>query len=721
VSGGGAADGRDGSTERLRVLLEHGSDVVFTFDDDLRVTQVIGQLQAVIGYPVDVALASPAFDNVLRADRPLLDDALARLRERPGHSEHLRLRARTASGEVRWVEVRITNLADRPEVGEWACTFWDATPDVLAEEEHRRLLEIFDLTSDLVLLIDARGRLRYMNAASRRFFGVDDGQYRNLRGHRWPEHLIVAPEVGQAIVAQGDDFEHWSGEVALPAGDGAFVTTALEILPHRLEDGTIDFYSVVGRDVSERKLLEASLERQATHDPLTGLPNRVLLFDRLASAVNGVRTAGSRHSTALLFVDLDHFKVINDSLGHALGDRLLRSIGGRIRTAVRPGDTVARFGGDEFVVLSERLDYPEDAVRIAARIESTLQEPFRIEGHEIHAGVSIGIAFADPADPDPLSVLRDADTAMYRAKSDGRGRWVLFDDRLRRAAVERQRTEAALRQSRHGDDLALRYQPIVDLEAGRVVALEALLRWQRGGVAVEPEEFVPIAEETGLVVPIGEWVLRTACDQVAVWQRRPGWDSLGLSVNVSARQVQHQGFAATVASALAHSGLRPGSLSLEITESVLLDDVAAARERLEDLRAEGVRIALDDFGTGWSSLTYLQQLPIDVVKLDRSFVSGVGESASETAIVTALVQLAAAMGLPSVAEGVETRSQLDELGRLGCRYGQGFLLSAPLDPDEVPDRLGPDLAALRRAGPAAASLRTAARGGPGSRADRPGA
>ena len=557
----------------------------------------------------------------------------------------------------------------------------DVTAIVHAEEENRQLVDIFDLTDDIVVLIDATARLLYLNASGRRALGLDDEEFDRIQGQPWSPHTSIGAVLREALGEDGT-FSSWSGEMSFEYPDGVTRPMSMQVLSHRDDDGAIEFYSAVLHDISELKQLEASLERQATHDPLTGLPNRTLLFERINRAIEGLRMSGSVHRVGVLFVDLDHFKVINDSLGHALGDRLLRAIAERIRTAVRPGDTVARFGGDEFVVLCERLDSVEDAAIIAHRVESTLQAPFLIDGHEIHAGVSIGISFADASELDPVAILRDADTAMYQAKSDGRGRWVMFDDDLRHRAVERQRTETALRQTRHGEDLVVHYQPVVDLQTGSIRAVEALLRWNRDGQFIRPDDFVPVAEETGLIVPIGAWVLDTACRQVADWQSRDGWSNLGLSVNVSARQLQYPGFPATVMGTLADSRLHPDTLAMEITESVLLDDVVQAGRRLEELRSLGIQIAVDDFGTGYSSLTYLDRLPVDLVKLDRSFVTGVGIDPTRTAIVTAVVNLAHALGIGAVAEGIETDQQRAELHRLGCTYGQGYLIAPPMSAEQ---------------------------------------
>jgi diguanylate cyclase (GGDEF)-like protein/PAS domain S-box-containing protein len=580
----------------------------------------------------------------------------------------------------------------RPAVGRLVDTFPMSQPDEAEVERVRRertmLLEIFDLTDDVAVLLDNAGRLLHLNEAAKRFYALEDEAAERRVGQYWDPADERVDRVIEGIIDDPDSFVRWSGEVDALRHDGARVPMLVQVLAHRdAPGGPIEFFSAVGRDITDRKLLESSLAQQATHDPLTGLPNRALLFERIQRALDGVRDVGARHSVALLFIDLDHFKAVNDTLGHELGDKILTTVAERIAAVVRPGDTVARFGGDEFVVLCERLDRPEDAVVIAHRIDAVLHEPMGIDEREMQLGVSIGISYADDEDRDPSAILRDADTAMYRAKASGRGRWVVFDDALREQARDRQRIETALRSSRHGEGLELHYQPVVHLPTRRVIGVETLLRWRHGGELMSPAEFVPIAEETGLIVPIGNWVLETASAQVAAWQRLPGWERLRLSVNVSARQLGHPGFASIAAGVTSGTGMARDTLWLEITESVLLDDVDDARERLERLRTLGVRIALDDFGTGYSSLTYLRRFPVDAVKLDRSFVAGVQHDAGDAAIVSAIVDLATALGKECVAEGIEHEGQLASLLELGCSAGQGYLFSAPLPAAELGELL----------------------------------
>ncbi|MGI9578034.1 MAG: putative bifunctional diguanylate cyclase/phosphodiesterase, partial [Microthrixaceae bacterium] len=443
------------------------------------------------------------------------------------------------------------------------------------------------------------------------------------------------------------------------------------------------YFTSVSRDITETKELEATLEYQAHHDDLTGLPNRKALLDDLESlAVH--RDDHPDLVVTALFVDLDHFKVINDSLGHEVGDLLLRECAERIVSVVRPGETVARFGGDEFVVLCEGDDQPGDGDAIAERVESALSEPFDIQGHQVHTTVSIGIATAIAAELDPHELIRDADTAMYHAKSAGRRRWATFDGELRNAAVTRQQIENGLRHALEDNELYLEFQPVAFLENLRPVGAEALLRWNMNGRAVAPVDFIAVAEDTGLIGPIGAWAMNESLRELAQWDQQ----DLGISVNVSVRQLQAPGFVAQVADLLASSGLDPSRVTLEITETVLLAELTTTSGVLEDLKSLGVSISLDDFGTGYSPLTYLKELPIDEVKLDRSFVAELGTDERARAIASAVISLANAMALKIVAEGIETDLERRVLRDLGCTFGQGTLISAPLAPDDFACTLG---------------------------------
>jgi diguanylate cyclase (GGDEF)-like protein len=441
--------------------------------------------------------------------------------------------------------------------------------------------------------------------------------------------------------------------------------------------------------LTERRGREVELRHRATHDPLTGMLNRAALAEALTECLDGGTPA------AVLFMDLDRFKLVNDSHGHPVGDALLIALGKRLVTAVRPQDTVARFGGDEFVILCPGVVDEEVALQIAHRMSDALADVFLVEGHELFLTGSVGVAIGRPSDG-PEDLLRDADNAMYRAKEQGRPGYAFFDAGMRDKSRRRLELEQELHFALERDELRLVYQPVFDTLTGEAVGAEALLRWDSPQGPISPAEFIPIAEETGLVMPIGDWVLRTACRQAAAWRREFG-RGLPVSVNVAARQLTRPGLATQVLVALGEAGAEPDDLVLEITEHGVLEDFAAAFRQLPEVRALGVRVAVDDFGTGWSSLSYLQRLPVDELKIDRSFVATLGVEGPSMAIVGSLVSLAHGLGLTVVAEGVETDEQLTELRRLGCDSVQGFLLARPAPPDVV----GANLATLRRRASAA--------------------
>lgn len=441
------------------------------------------------------------------------------------------------------------------------------------------------------------------------------------------------------------------------------------------------------RDLSERKRFEGQLASQALHDRLTGLPNRVLLRDRVEHALARAGRRGA--SVALLIADIDRFKVFNESLGHDGGDRLLVAVAERLTELLRPGDTVARMGGDEFALLCEDVAGYHEAAGIASRVVGAFEKPFQVQGSDLSLTASVGVAVGALAGPAPELLLRDADVAMYRAKDAGRDRYEVFDETMLADATERLSVENDLRRGIAQGQLRLYYQPIVHLDTGAIAGFEALVRWQhpvRG--LLPPLEFIPTAEQTGLIVPLGRYVLAEACQQAASWAgMHSSGEQLRISVNVSAKQLVQPGWSDEVAQVLAESGLAPRQLVLEITESVLMDDADATAVRLEELRRLGVRIAIDDFGTGYSSLGYLRRLPVDILKIDKSFIDGVAEGPHESALARAVVKLASTLRLEAVAEGINSRKQLLQLRRLRCPYGQGFYFSRPEPPSAIPDLL----------------------------------
>jgi len=445
-------------------------------------------------------------------------------------------------------------------------------------------------------------------------------------------------------------------------------------------DGKAVFSTGVAIDVTERKEAELRLAHAAHHDGLTDLPNRTLFRRRLDAAL-----ARSRRgvSFALLCLDLDRFKVVNDTLGHPIGDRLLVAAAERLKAELRETDTLARLGGDEFAIIQSFLLEPQEAAALARRLIESLSHPFIIDEQHVVVGVSIGIALAPQDASESEGLLSAADLALYRAKSDGGGIWRYFEPAMNQRMHERRELELDLRRALISDQLELYYQPIVDVASRRVISFEALLRWdhpQRGQLS--PDLFVPLAEEIGLIVPLGDWVLRKACMEAARWP-----EEIGVAVNFSAVQFQSRPLAPQIASALEESGLRPDRFEVEITESILIKDKDATLATLRALKALGVRIAMDDFGTGYSSLSYLQTFPFDKVKIDRSFTCNLDQSRKSNAIVKAVVSLCDGLDMAVLAEGVETEAQLEALRREGCSQAQGFLFSRPVAAQELPDLL----------------------------------
>jgi diguanylate cyclase (GGDEF)-like protein/PAS domain S-box-containing protein len=475
--------------------------------------------------------------------------------------------------------------------------------------------------------------------------------------------------------------------VAIDGRDGLFGMFGVHSTrPRAYSPGDIDFVQALAHvlaDALERQSTEDAILHRALHDPLTGLPNRLLFLDRLEHTLKRLRRQ-PRSLAAVLFLDLDHFKLVNDSMGHHAGDELLAAVAARLKHALRPSDTVARFGGDEFGLVLDEINTERDAIAAAERIAAVFARPFVLGADEHFVTTSIGIALAEGGEA-PDELIRDADAAMYRAKERGRARYELFDEMTRGRAIARLRVENDLRRAVERDELLLAYQPMVSLHDESIVGVEALIRWEHPGRGlIPPDEFIPVAEETGLIERIGHWVLDRACRQAAQWARaHQDVAPVGIAVNLSPLQLAQRGFPEVVADVLHGSGLDPASLSLEITETVLLDEADVIAENLLALKSLGVRLVLDDFGTGYSSLSYLTRLPLDALKVDRSFVDGLGTEPSDSAITEAIVGMARALSLVVVGEGIETDVQASELRRLRCGLGQGNLFSPPVAASEI--------------------------------------
>jgi diguanylate cyclase (GGDEF)-like protein/PAS domain S-box-containing protein len=552
-----------------------------------------------------------------------------------------------------------------------------------------RLLELLERTQFLAVLQDAQGNVEFCNAALLRLAGLAREE---VLGKSWFD-LFVPPGERSARRAAyleelpaGEVNRHAEREIVTAGGERRVIEWNVIVL--RDESGQVVGCASIGTDVTETRIAERKLQHDAFHDALTGLPNRALFMDRLTHRL-ALEKRRHENSFAVLFLDVDRFKVINDSIGHARGDELLIEMGRRLSTCVRPGDTVARLGGDEFTILLEDVQTRGDALKVADRLQDVLRAPFSLSGQEVFSGVSIGIAHGHALYPRPEDLLRDADTALYRAKAQGRGRCVEFDTTMHDRAVELLKLETDLRRALERREFRLHYQPVVSLTTGEITGAEALVRWQhpeRGLVA--PAEFIPLAEETGLILPIGGWVLREACRQMKRWQERLDMPALEIGVNLSSKQFQQHGLVALVAAVLRETGLSPRSLRLEVTESLLMEQNGHVADNMTELRAMGVRLDLDDFGTGYSSLSYLHQFPIDTLKIDRSFIQRIGETQEGTEIVHTILTLAESLDLEVVAEGVETAEQLAMLRKLRCSHAQGYHLSRPVEGDRFEALLG---------------------------------
>jgi diguanylate cyclase (GGDEF)-like protein/PAS domain S-box-containing protein len=563
-------------------------------------------------------------------------------------------------------------------------------------------------TSDVVTILSPAGQIEYQSPSVEKVWGYSGEDLHGTSVHALihPEDTEVATNLFEQALSR--PWLSMAAELRLRLADGSwchFDATVTNLLRAPRVAGIVATF----RDITERKELMQELSYQAFHDPLTDLANRALFMDRLERARSRARRQGS--TLAVLFLDLDNFKVVNDSLGHGVGDELLIAVSQRIRNCLRLEDTLARLSGDEFAILVEDVTSPDDVRQLAGRIEDRFHQPFTVGPHELFASASIGMVLKAPGQEDAGDLLREADQAMYAAKAHGKARSAMYDKNMSARITERLNLETSLRRALDRGELRVYYQPIVRLDDGGIDGFEALVRWEhpeRG--LLYPGEFIPLAEETGLILPIGSWVLEEACRQIGAWQgKRKQAGPISLSVNVSARQFQSTELVDTLARVLSNTGFEPRHLKLELTESVMMRDIDGALARLATLDGLSVQLAVDDFGTGYSSLAYLRRLPISVLKVDKSFVARLATDPKDGAIVRSVVALAHDLGMTAVAEGVETIDQFQHLKALGCEYGQGYLFSRPVPVDVARSLVLPDsirLGAPRGAGPRLIGLGT---------------
>ncbi len=563
-------------------------------------------------------------------------------------------RRKQAEAALRESESQLRLAMDAAQMGMWS---WDSESDRLTSSEG--LNQLWGHGSE---------------AAPR--------DYRALKSQMHPDDRELFEATMRHAIRQGSDFSV-DYRVVWPDGSEHWIANRGQV--HRNPDGRARRVIGVAMDMTERKNAEQRIAHMAHHDALTGLPNRVLLRDRIQQAIAQAHRTGTR--LAVLFIDLDRFKTINDSLGHQLGDRLLQAVASRILVCVREGDTVSRVGGDEFVIVIPAIESSSDAATVAGKIHEVLASSFHLHGNDLHVAASIGISLYPSDGADAETLMRNADTAMYHAKDSGRGNFQFFTHHMNVAAQQRLQLENSLRRALENGEFELHYQPLFDLRDRSITGFEALLRWTPpGGVTVPPGEFITAAEESGLIVPIGDWVLLEALREARNWQA--AGRALFVSVNVSANQLGRASFVDRLRTLIDETGIDPALVELEVTESVIIEGAGDAREALDHIAALGVGIAIDDFGTGYSGLAYLKRLPIDTVKIDQSFVRDLTVDPDDAAIVTAIVAMARSLGVDVVAEGVETEEQLAELQRLGCHRAQGFLLARPMNAAAVQRLLG---------------------------------
>jgi diguanylate cyclase (GGDEF)-like protein/PAS domain S-box-containing protein len=659
--------------ERLHLLFHSNPEPMWVHDDEtLAVIEVNPAAVRAFGWSrsefteLTIADLLDAEPDDLRRTMRTLPDSTAFAGE---------WRYRTRDGALRWASITTQAVIEGGRTAR-LCIAHDVTDHLEIEEKTRAIL---DQAADAILTVDLDGTVESVNVAAERMFGRSADE---MVGADVSSLMLDHEETraGGHVKVDQRGALRLGREVTGRRSDGT--TFPLELTVTEVELGARTISTVVARDVSERKAYERRLAHQGTHDALTGLPNRVFFMDHLAHAI------GTAHRTnrqlAVLFCDLDRFKVVNDGLGHSAGDALLFAVANRFRAALREGDLIARFGGDEFVVLAEQIAGEGEATAIAEKLAQALREPITIGNDEIVVSASIGIALGDAETSTPEALVRDADVAMYRAKARGRACHEVFDADLRRQALQRMDTESAMRRGTGLREFVVHYQPEVHLATDRVVGVEALVRWDHPEHGLtSPANFLPVAEETGLIVTIGEQVFEQACAQAAAWYERLGDHAPTVWVNLSARQLASPKLVEVIAEAVRSILPSPSILGLEITETDIVPDDEDSRHTVQQLSDLGVRLAIDDFGTGFASLSYLWRFPADVVKIDQTFVHRLDHERDATVLIAAMIQLAHSLGKTTVAEGVETEEQLVRLRRLGCDTVQGYLLGRPAPAPDI--------------------------------------
>lgn len=666
------------SEARFSALIEQSTDITLVFDPLGRITFASPSVWIQLGYTHDDIIGKKVLDLV--SNKAMRKRAFRMLKKLNcgQHVEPFEIEVLTKNGEKKIFESVINDLRKDEAVHGIVCNSRDVTERKQAEANEMKAKALYeDALSNAptgVALVHQDGTCFFCNEALQTFLGreIQEVHDLRLRDFIYQDDQFAFSEMWQSLEIRGT--ERTQSELRFNHPDGRH-RWGLISTQAVYDDDIFQYYIVQIEDTTERRSIAERLEYQAIHDPLTGLPNRLLFVDRLDVALQRSKRTGL--GVSVLFLDLDRFKVVNDSLGHASGDRLLEAVAERIKMSVRPNDTIARFGGDEFVVLCEDISDERQTDEIAERLLATINRPITLEEGEVYVTASIGIARSLAGEETPETILRDADTAMYRAKDAGRNRSEVFDERTHARAVANLETGNGMFRALSQDEFRVRYQPVISLSSGRLSGFEALVYWDdpvRGHVG--PNEFIGLAEETGVIVPLGIQIFETACKTLHDWHSRSKQAShLTMSINLSPRQLAEPTLVNEVKKVIERTGVNPSRLWFEITETALMVDADSTIAMLDQLRNLGVHFEVDDFGTGFSSLSYLKKFPVDALKIDQGFVDGLGRDPEDTAIVTAVVSLSHALGLHVIAEGVETPLQMAELKTLGCEYAQGYLFA----------------------------------------------
>ncbi len=679
--------------ELFRLLAENSSDCLSICKSDGTLIYISPVAERIFGYKPEELCESDNFDRVLPADMPILMEAIGKALDEPGVYRTVEIRLLHKDGNWIWTEITGNAVMNGRGEMEIHTVSRDITQRRANEKALRQAEEkyrsIFENAVEGIFQTTPEGKYLDANSSLARIYGFDSVEelratFSDIAGQLYTEPKRRAEFV--AVMEEQSEVSNFESQVRRRNGELIWISENARAV--RNENGAIIYYEGTVEDITATRDNKQQLLHDALHDQLTGLSNRALFMDRLEQAFARL-VRHPDHLFAVLFLDFDRFKNINDSLGHLAGDELLKAIARRLKDCLRPGDTVSRFGGDEFALLLEDVKDLSGATLVAERVQNAMREPFQLGTQVVFSSASIGIALGHGDYERAEDLLRDADMAMYRAKARGKARHEVFDAEMHTRAVALLQLETDLRWAIERNEFRLHYQPIVKVEDQTIVGFEALIRWQhpeRGLVA--PAEFIPIAEETGWIIPIGRWVLEEACSQLAKWQAEfDSAEPLSMSVNLSGKQFSQTDLIEVVETVVRESGIAPGTLKFEITESAIMEDAQIVTQRLLELRELGVRLGLDDFGTGYSSLSYLHRFPLDTLKIDRSFVARLLEDGENREIVRTIVTLGKNLGMDVVAEGVEEVKQLEDLRGLDCQHAQGYLFARPLPADEAIEAL----------------------------------